>query len=87
MDLIRQICYRTRPTLSQVEILRFLKGEHQVQLSTVKILTQYNSQRHLLETKLHKVCEDRGQNVFDRYDKNKLKISTVVSSQGKASRY
>ena len=68
-----------------MEILRFLKSEHQVKLGSVKILTQYNSQRHLLETKFHEVCEDRSQSVFNRYDKNHLQISTVVSSQGKDS--
>ena len=71
--------------LSQVQILSFLKSVHQVNLGSVKILTQYNSQRHLLETKLHSLCEDRSQSVFNRYDKSHLQISTVVASQGKAS--
>ncbi|XP_070195168.1 3'-5' exoribonuclease HELZ2-like isoform X1 [Littorina saxatilis] len=65
-----------------VEILTFLKQQHKVETGCVKILTQYNAQRSMLEKKLRDLCMDRSQNVFDRYDVNKLQISTVVSSQG-----
>ena len=48
----------------------------------VRLLTQYNAQRHVLEDRLKKLCENRNQTVFDRYDKNNINVSTVVSSQG-----
>ncbi|KAL8597128.1 hypothetical protein ACOMHN_050464 [Nucella lapillus] len=64
-----------------VEIVRYLK-QHEVHLANVRILTQYKAQRHLLESRLHKECEDRNQTVFTRYDKEHISVSTVVSSQG-----
>ncbi|XP_025110061.1 LOW QUALITY PROTEIN: helicase with zinc finger domain 2-like [Pomacea canaliculata] len=53
---------------------------------SIKVLTQYNAQRHLLEEKLSKACEGHRHDTFTpvltRYDKNNITISTVVSSQG-----
>ena len=51
-------------------------------IGSVILLTQYNAQRHVLEDRLKKLCEDRSQTVFNRYDKNIINVSTVVSSQG-----
>lgn len=48
----------------------------------VRLLTQYNAQRHVLEDRLKKLCEDRSQTVFNPHDKNNINVSTVVSSQG-----
>lgn len=59
-----------------------MKKEFNVETSTIRVLTQYNAQRHLLEQKLLTLCDDREENVFSRYDKAKLKVTTVVSSQG-----
>ncbi|XP_076462248.1 3'-5' exoribonuclease HELZ2-like isoform X2 [Babylonia areolata] len=64
-----------------IEIIKFLKREHKVDLLKVKVLTQYNAQRHLLEEKLKEAIRDN-MNIFEHYDKFKVKVSTVVSSQG-----
>ncbi|KAL8582079.1 hypothetical protein ACOMHN_003999 [Nucella lapillus] len=70
-----------------MEILAYLKTVHQVNLKTVKVLTQYNAQRHLLEQKVAEACEDRRNDAFDGADRIRLLqdtqlITTVVSSQG-----
>jgi len=55
-----------------------------VDLINVKILTQYNAQRHLLEEKLKDVV--RNNHTFGHYDRinlDQVNVSTVVSSQGK----
>ncbi|KAL8598524.1 hypothetical protein ACOMHN_051312 [Nucella lapillus] len=64
-----------------IEILTFLK-KMRVDLQNVKLLTQYNAQRHLLETKLKTAIEQNVEHVFDHYDLGKINVSTVVSSQG-----
>ena len=51
-------------------------------MGCVRLLSQYNAQRHVLEDRLKKLCEDRSQTVYNRYDKNNINVSTVVSSQG-----
>ncbi|XP_025099053.1 helicase with zinc finger domain 2-like [Pomacea canaliculata] len=58
-----------------VDIFKFLNTEHGVDIKTIKILTQYNAQRSLIENELKKLCDDQ-------YDPNRNQISTVVSSQG-----
>ncbi|KAK7490446.1 hypothetical protein BaRGS_00018232 [Batillaria attramentaria] len=65
-----------------MEILAFLKF-HGVELQYIKVLTQYNAQRHLLEERMKQLAEQRSHN-FSRYDQHKSKqnVSTVVSSQG-----
>ena len=65
----------------QIEILTNLKRDFKVDLLKVKLLTQYNAQRHLLEEKL-KTAIAQNRDVFDHYDKFKVNVSTVVSSQG-----
>ncbi|KAK7490439.1 hypothetical protein BaRGS_00018225 [Batillaria attramentaria] len=65
-----------------IEIFSYLKKEQMVETAHIKVLTQYNAQRHEIEEKLKKLCGDRSQSVFDRYDVNKINVSTVVSSQG-----
>ena len=67
---------------NQIEILSYLKQRYGVQIGFVRLLTQYNAQRHLLEEKLEKLCKDRTQNVFGLDDQKNIKVSTVVSSQG-----
>ncbi|KAL8586098.1 hypothetical protein ACOMHN_065061 [Nucella lapillus] len=64
-----------------IEIVKFLKRVEKVDLLKVKLLTQYNAQRHLLEEKLKKAIVD-DKDTFEHYDKFKVKVSTVVSSQG-----
>ena len=55
-----------------------------VDLISVKILTKYNAQRHLLEEKLKDVVQHN--DAFGHYDRVHLKqqasVSTVVSCQG-----
>ncbi|XP_076440863.1 3'-5' exoribonuclease HELZ2-like [Babylonia areolata] len=70
-----------------IEILAYLKTAHGVDLQTVKVLTQYKAQRHLLEEKLKQACMGSRYKVFERGDDKRLLhetqlISTVVSSQG-----
>ena len=65
----------------QVEILKFLKREFKVDLLKIKLLTQYNAQRHLLEEKV-KAAIVQHRDMFEHYDKFKINVSTVVSSQG-----
>ncbi|KAK7490445.1 hypothetical protein BaRGS_00018231, partial [Batillaria attramentaria] len=64
-----------------MEILSFLKS-YGVELQYIKVLTQYNAQRHLLEERMKQLAEERTLN-FNRYDQHKSKhnASTVVSSQ------
>ncbi|KAK7482666.1 hypothetical protein BaRGS_00026075 [Batillaria attramentaria] len=65
-----------------MEILSFFKL-FEIELQYIKVLTQYNAQRHLLEQKMKQQAEERTGR-FNRYDKDKSKhnASTVVSSQG-----
>ena len=65
----------------QVDILKFLKREFKVDLLKIKVLTQYNAQRHLLEEKI-KAAIDEHKDMFEPYDKFKINVSTIVSSQG-----
>ena len=51
-------------------------------IGSVRLLTQYNAQRHVLEDRLKKLCEDRSQTVFNRYDKNNINVSTVCLQSG-----
>ncbi|PVD23127.1 hypothetical protein C0Q70_16390 [Pomacea canaliculata] len=62
------------------EIFVYLKKEFKLDVANIKILSQYNAQRNLIEQRLLQLCEDR--EVFDRYDQHKVNVSTVVSSQG-----
>nr|KAG5696344.1 hypothetical protein BaRGS_028339 [Batillaria attramentaria] len=64
-----------------MEILSFFKL-FEIELQYIKVLTQYNAQRHLLEQKMKQQAEERTGR-FNRYDKDKSKhnASTVVSSQ------
>lgn len=64
----------------QAEIFLYLKKEFKLDVANIKILSQYNAQRNLIEQRLLQLCEDR--EVFDRYDQHKVNVSTVVSSQG-----
>ncbi|KAK7100382.1 hypothetical protein V1264_023346 [Littorina saxatilis] len=67
-----------------IEILIYLR-KCRVELSSVKVLTQYNAQRHLLETKLKAAIQNNGENAFNHYDRvnmQNVSVSTVVSSQG-----
>ncbi|XP_076463379.1 3'-5' exoribonuclease HELZ2-like isoform X2 [Babylonia areolata] len=64
-----------------IEILTFLRKKL-VDLSNIRLLTQYNAQRHLLEEKLKTVIRQNTDSVFDHYDAGKINVSTVVSSQG-----
>lgn len=70
------------PLFFQIEILGYLKKVHNVPVGSVKILTQYNAQRHQIEQRLKALSQDRTQDVFDRQDVANFVISTVVSSQG-----
>ena len=65
----------------QIDILTYLKREFNVDLQKVSLLTQYNAQRHLLEEKM-KMTVVQNRDIFEPYDKFKVNISTVVSSQG-----
>ena len=65
----------------QIDILTYLKREFNVDLQKVSLLTQYNAQRHLLEEKV-KMTVVQNRDIFEPYDKFKVNISTVVSSQG-----
>ena len=56
-----------------------------VDLSEVKVLTQYNAQRHLLEEEITKEISENREGIFNHYDKTKVNVSTVVSSQGKVN--
>ncbi|XP_025109726.1 helicase with zinc finger domain 2-like [Pomacea canaliculata] len=59
------------------------KNTEKIYSYTIKVLTQYNAQRHLLEEKLEQACKGhRGDLSLSRYDKNNITVGTVVSSQG-----
>jgi hypothetical protein len=62
--------------------LTFLTREHKVDLLKVKML-ENNAQLHLLEEQLKRVIEHNENRVFEHYDKFKINVSTVVSSQGR----
>ncbi|XP_070195199.1 3'-5' exoribonuclease HELZ2-like isoform X2 [Littorina saxatilis] len=63
-----------------IEILTFLKAQFNVDLQKIKLLTQYNAQRHLLEEKAKQAIQ-HNRTVFG--DQNvDINVSTVVSSQG-----
>ena len=65
----------------QIDILKFLKREFKADLQKIRVLTQYNAQRHLLEEKI-KAAIVEYRDMFEHYDKMKINVSTVVSSQG-----
>ncbi|XP_025109737.1 helicase with zinc finger domain 2-like [Pomacea canaliculata] len=53
---------------------------------SIKVLTQYNAQKHLLQEKLSEAIEAQRnstcKSVLNRYDKKNIPVTTVVSSQG-----
>nr|KAG5702195.1 hypothetical protein BaRGS_033907 [Batillaria attramentaria] len=65
-----------------MEIVSFLKTCG-VELQNIKVLTQYNAQRHQLEKKMKQVAAERAMG-FTRYDVQHCQsaVCTVVSSQG-----
>lgn len=71
---------RALDVCQQAEIILYLKKEFKLDVANIKILSQYNAQRNLIEQKLIQLSKDH--EVLDRYDKNKVNVSTVVSSQG-----
>lgn len=71
-----QICTYLKKEYGEQSV--FAKKENVIKSKSIKVLTQYNAQRHLLEEKLKQLCTTNN-NLFHPED---IDVSTVVSSQG-----
>lgn len=68
----------------QTEIFKYLKRRHNIPVAELKVLTQYNAQRHDIYKKLKNLWTTESR-LFERDDVKTLDVSTVVSSQGQLS--